>query len=191
MCDLCSSQDYINRRLKFTYDKLLKHNYITVGANVYSFTITLDPTIYKLRARSQLKTTISSVKTILSANCEKYILVAELTNSANIHYHCLIQCDDTIRLLDDFKMVKGIGSVFLNKNNIKNHEQLKKALAYMMVEVDKTYNIVNSRVKTGELYDVYFKYKKQYKQMTSMELYIKNALCQEERDGNAPTLSTD
>lgn len=57
----------------------------------YAFTITLQPKLYRYKPEEQYDKTYMHIAKVLKALNSRVTLVAELTRSANIHYHGVIQ----------------------------------------------------------------------------------------------------
>lgn len=118
--------------------------------------ITLRPELYKKRARSQYQTTYHNVETLLDIYTDSYILVAELTNDSNIHYHCLVEWAKHMpeakhRFIDVCKLSRVLGKPFINKKTIPNKAEWHRTYEYICKEIQITNRIINYNPKHEEL----------------------------------------
>lgn len=84
----------------------------------YALTVTLKPNLYRYKAEQQYDTTyIKLIDKLNILSSSKKLVVAELTNSANIHYHCMLifplgiaKCYQKY-IIDGFRNMKEFGFV--------------------------------------------------------------------------------
>jgi len=119
---------------------------------IHSVTFTLSPEIYNKPIRQQLKKSKGILCDILNAYCTKYIIVAELTKKAVIHYHCLLEYRNEYsecNIIDSLKYKQKIlGNPYMNQHMISNKYEWIRAYNYITKELNKTHIIVNkNRVK--------------------------------------------
>lgn len=118
---------------------------------IHSVTFTLSPEIYNKPIRQQLKKSggISEgiLCDILTEYCNKYIIVAELTKRAVVHYHCLLEYKDEYseyNIIDSLKYKsKILGKPYMNQHLIRNKDEWTRAYNYITKELNKTHIIVN------------------------------------------------
>jgi len=139
--------------------------------------ITLNPALYKFSARRQLKYTINILSDFMKMYCGNYLIIAELTQRVNIHYHLLCKWSDKYdyakeRFEDALKDKKQYGNIKIS-NPIITPTQYINYLNYMLKEVDKTDKIINDKRKNNV--KIYVLRKKTIKNNLEIN-YIDNAV---------------
>lgn len=86
----------------------------------YFVTMTIKPTFYNRRAMHQYSKTFESVKSVLNIFCDRYVLMPELTEAGNVHYHATVSFKKTMayakeRFIDICKIHRIIGNTKVNK----------------------------------------------------------------------------
>lgn len=123
-----------------------------IGKYSHFVTFTLKPELYGKTCRQQLRSTFKKACFELERVCKSYQLVAELTKKCNIHYHALVEFDETefftkndlsLILHDNIKPSNVFGR--FDCEPIKNYEATS---AYLVKEIVKTGQILNPRGKT-------------------------------------------
>lgn len=145
------------------YDKYSEEPYIEADEayKIYGqcrqhVVFTLKPELYKRRARTQYMQTMEHLEDILDIYCDSYIVVAELTESSNVHYHCLLEFNKGMpeskhKMIDLFKLSHKFGSVWFNKKIIPNKAEWCRTYVYITKEVDVTSKVINNNPKYDEL----------------------------------------
>lgn len=113
----------------------------------YFITMTIKPTFYNMRARHQYNKTFESVKTVLNIFCDRYVLMPEITEAGNVHYHATASFKKTMafakeRFIDVCKIHKIIGNTKVNKMPIT---EVQRTADYLWKDKMKTYNLLNLR----------------------------------------------
>lgn len=120
-------------------------------------TITLKPIIYNRRARHQYVKSIESVINVLNIFCERYILVPELTEACNIHYHATACFKKTMefakeRFIDVCKIHRIIGNTKVNKMPI---DDIQRTANYIEKDYNKTKAVLKlKRDEDAEFYHI-------------------------------------
>jgi len=122
-------------------------------------TITLKPDMYKMRARRQYNRTIQSVKDILNVFCERYILIPELTEACNVHYHAIVSFKPQElvqfakdKFIDVIRIHRVLGNTKINKMPVID---VKRTVDYMLKEYNKTKAIIlNAKEMDENIYHV-------------------------------------
>lgn len=114
--------------------------------------ITLLPELYKLRARSQFMKTFDHLQTLLDIYCDSYIIVAELTQEGNVHYHIMLQFashmpEAQYKFLDLMKLSRKFGKPFINRKIINDRINWERTIEYIFKEVKITERVINSHPK--------------------------------------------
>lgn len=116
---------------------------------IHSVTFTLSPEIYNLPIRKQLQKSKGILCDILNAYCIKYIIVAELTRRAVVHYHCLLEYRNEyaeFNIIDSLKYKgKILGNPYMNQHIISNKDEWFRAYNYITKELNKTHIIINKK----------------------------------------------
>lgn len=145
------------------YDKYGDEPYLEAeeAFNIYGqckqhVVFTLKPELYKKRARTQYMLTMEHLEDILDIYCDSYIVVAELTESSNVHYHCLLEFNKAMpeskyKMIDLLKLSHKFGSVWMNKKIIPNKTEWVRTYVYITKEVVKTSKVINTNPKYDEL----------------------------------------
>lgn len=123
---------------------------------------TLQPTLYRNKARTQHKKGIADIITLAKLQTEYTYAIAELTEKSNVHYHIVSKFDPSIpyardMMTDLVKNGKILGSVYINKHIIKDKEDAHRVFKYITEEAEKTYHIINFR---REILDIDYLFKK-------------------------------
>lgn len=110
--------------------------------DIYSVVVTLDPEIYKKRCRTQYRLTKDRLLPVCT-HCSKHmIVVPELTEKCNVHYHCILSVEkgsyDIDLLQDVLKGTKWIGMVHVNSNKIMNQASFNRTIEYVFKEIKRT-----------------------------------------------------
>lgn len=130
-------------------------------------TISLQPSLYKHKARQQLKKTQLHIMRILSGLSNDFYLVAELTKQCNIHYHaCVMWKPSTDFSQDDYKylyydIMKNSALFGITKVNelVIAREHSQRTQDYMAKDIKRTNLIVNGKLKPNTInYDVYVRH---------------------------------
>lgn len=111
---------------------------------LWFITITLKPKLYKYSSVTQYEMSVNIVEAILRNHTDSYVLVTELTASANIHYHAIIQIRDKYQmctLLNKIKRVRELGN---SKVNDKPVVELQRTFEYMLKEVNVTRKVIST-----------------------------------------------
>jgi len=106
-------------------------------------TITLKPEYYQRRARVQWSLLAKATDKLLMRYTDKYMIVPELTKAGNIHFHGFVKWTSRIdypmdRLIDDIKVNKVLGTIFVTPNRISNVVRAQAAMDYCFGEYQKT-----------------------------------------------------
>lgn len=108
-----------------------------VSSAIYFITITLKPDLYKYSSITQYEMTVNAVKEILAKYNNYYVMVAEHTADANIHYHAMIVPRDryaNIALINKLKKGRLFGFIKQNSEPVIERQRtfnyLKKELFY-------------------------------------------------------------
>jgi len=114
-------------------------------------TFTLQPKLYGKSARQQLRATFNKANYELQRVCKSYKLVAELTKSCNIHYHAIVQFDQSefftiydhcLILLDNIKSSNVFG-----RTESEEIRDFAKTQTYLTKDIAQTNRILNPRGK--------------------------------------------
>lgn len=123
-----------------------------IGKYSHFVTFTLKPDLYGKTCRQQLRATFKKACFELERVCKSYQLVAELTKKCNIHYHALVEFDESefftkndlsMILHDNIKPSNVFGR--FDCEPIKHYEETTK---YIVKDVVRTGQIINTRGKT-------------------------------------------
>lgn len=112
----------------------------------YELTVTLKPCMYKYSAIEQYRMTRESIKVIVGDYDST--IVAELTKTCNVHYHCLIGVPDNFSIKDKEKVVNRIRNY--NKTlgrftfeQVRYEESFK---AYLKKAIEETEEIIGNPI---------------------------------------------
>jgi len=113
--------------------------------------ITLNPALYKFCARRQLKYTLETLNDFMKMYCGSFLIIAELTQRVNIHYHLLCKWTDKYDYAremfeDALKGQRQFGNTKIS-NPILTPTQYYNYLNYVLKEVDKTDRVLNNKRK--------------------------------------------
>lgn len=124
-------------------------------------TFTLKPVYYSKTVRQQLRLSWNDVNNKLKAVSKQYYLVAELTKKANIHFHAVIQFDESVDyslddlcliLIDSCKSSKVLGLMEIERIRDKTTQ----GTDYLNKDLERTQKILNPRGKSNLDYFVTF-----------------------------------
>lgn len=123
------------------------NEYYNTLKNVVGCTFTLNPEFCKVKKyRSQLAISFRILNDVLSTHFMDYMIVAELTQKSNIHYHMIgaLKDKEGIHLLNDHMKYHKVSRVmgFHKPEELKNQGYW---ISYMLKDIDKTYNIINMK----------------------------------------------
>lgn len=109
-------------------------------------TITLKPEEYKKTIYTQLKSSIKDIEQILKMYCSRAIILPELTNNNNIHYHGIVTFNKLIdypeiKLIDAFKYKTNIGFTMINKDKIEEDNR-QRTWTYLFKDINKTISVI-------------------------------------------------
>lgn len=120
-------------------------------ATDYFFTVTLQPKMYKFTADEQYDKTVNELLIILRILSEKFTVVTELTKSANVHWHGIIQMGD--KKTPFVNMFRGDSQFgFINISPIKSMEQVYN---YIRKDLENTSKELNRRSILQDKYNVF------------------------------------
>lgn len=119
-------------------------------ASVYTHfvTFTLQPSMNGKGCRQQLRQSFKPVLTELQKVSNQYFIVAELTKKANIHYHAVIQFNETEHFTkDDLSLIL--------QDNCKSHKYIgrmecepikdtARVMDYLIKDLERTDKVVNN-----------------------------------------------
>lgn len=109
----------------------------------YFITITLKPEIYDRRIAVQYSMSMKPIVKLLKQYTDKCLLCPELTKKCNVHYHAIVKWTRRVdypmlRMLNDIKKHRIIGSIYVTENAIANEERAKASMGYMLEDYYKT-----------------------------------------------------
>lgn len=122
----------------------------SVDANQeYSFiTITLPRKSQKYQSVTQYEMTVHKVRELLFPVTNRYLLVTELTQNGNVHYHALVhfRCQlARICFCNKIKKAKALGFFDIHKEPVKTTEQIQRTITYMCKDVETTKQVIHSK----------------------------------------------
>lgn len=123
--------------------------YPNLGSMIGSYfvTITLKPEYYNRKVQAQYSLIAKPTVKLLKSYTDKILICPELTKKCNVHLHAIIKWTKRIdypmmRLLNDIKGHKYIGSIFVTENAIQNSERARTAFEYMLEDYEKTRSVL-------------------------------------------------
>lgn len=114
-----------------TFDSILA-SVVKPKPNTWFITITIDPKLFVKTAKQQFEITYPPMIKILDRFSYDYSYVTELTEHANVHYHCWLEfknINTKYRFINAFKESKHLGFIKVNKEPIIETE---RTYAYMI-----------------------------------------------------------
>lgn len=118
------------------------------NTSIISFiTMTLKPKLFKYQCITQYELTIHDVIKILDQCTLRYMLAVELTSKGNIHYHAIIVNATKygkVSLINRLKKSRTLGFSHVS-NEIECAEGLKRAITYLLKDMDTTARILWTR----------------------------------------------
>lgn len=116
-------------------------------------TITLKPKLYKYTSQTQLDLTYNKMLLYLYT-VNYYLMIAELTETGNIHYHVIVfykQGEVLINFINKCKKDTNLGFIHV-KNKIESTEALNNTYNYLIKDIKKTKRVIkNIKVIYGNI----------------------------------------
>lgn len=112
-------------------------------------TITLNPSMYKLKARNQLKKTFGDIKHCFKMMSDQYFIMAELTKQSNIHYHAIARFKEgnTLTMAQCFIEIlrekPKFGMCKINDEQLTEDVNVNRSIGYLFKDSDKNDKVIN------------------------------------------------
>lgn len=119
----------------------------------YSFTVTLKPVMYRVKAEKQYDITCDELEQRLKSLNEKYTLVMELSKGYNVHYHGIIGLKKAVLFYDEFRDSKIFGHVYVKL--IPTFEDMSNWKEYLRKDTKDNCEITNRRPIIKDDYNVF------------------------------------
>lgn len=126
----------------------------TIQKGDHFITMTLKPMYYNRRAKHQYKKTIDSVYNMLNIFCDRFVLMPEITEAGNVHYHAAAHFTNKMpyakeRFIDLCKIHKVVGNTKVNKLPIT---EVNRTADYMIKDYAKTKILLSYKNEDVDFY---------------------------------------
>jgi len=143
-------------------------NHYDIPINSWFITITLNSKFYVKRARNQFLITKDKIKYFLKMFCKEFLIIPELTQKSNIHYHGYIIFNDNMNNNVDNKeyletqmlcLIDVLKIIGLSKINTLPIIEVRRTRDYMLKDIEKT-NLLINKTLSNETLKLSIKYNK-------------------------------
>lgn len=118
------------------------------NVNLYFYTVTLSPKLYKLASKEQFMQTSFIIRNTIHKYARHYGIMPEITKDGNVHYHfwaTIKNEENRFILLNELKRKQKLGFIKLTPNKVDTPESLDRMLNYIFKEHEKTHKILLMR----------------------------------------------
>jgi len=157
----CDWHDYSEEKRKLI-------NHFDIPLNSWFITITLNSKFYVKRARNQFLITKDKIKYFLKMFCKEFLIIPELTQKSNIHYHGYIVFNDNIHdniTKEDYLntqkscLIDVLKIIGLSKINTSPIIEVRRTRDYMLKGLEHT-NLIINKTLSNETLKLSIKYNK-------------------------------